>query len=206
MLWDSTKYLIENIDRIAEEDYKPTYDDLLRCRVRTTGVKNITFVIKNTKFSCVDVGGQRSERRKWIHCFDNCTAVLFFVALNEYDMTLYEDTSVNRMRESMELFDQICNGPYFMDTDIILFLNKEDLFRKKIKRVNITTCFPEYTGRQNFEDASQYILEQFLDLRNDPQKAVYYHITTATDTENIRFVFNSVRSMIIEQNLKVNFF
>ena len=38
-----------------------------------------------------DVGGQRSERRKWIHLFDNVTAILFTVALSDYDMTLVED-------------------------------------------------------------------------------------------------------------------
>ena len=39
----------------------------------------------------VDVGGQRSERKKWIHCFEDVTAILFFVALSAYDMGLRED-------------------------------------------------------------------------------------------------------------------
>ena len=38
----------------------------------------------------VDVGGQRSERRKWIHCFENVTSIIFLVALSEYDQILYE--------------------------------------------------------------------------------------------------------------------
>ena len=44
----------------------------------------------------VDVGGQRSERKKWIHCFENVTAIIFMVAANEYDMTLVEDSAVVR--------------------------------------------------------------------------------------------------------------
>lgn len=38
----------------------------------------------------VDVGGQRSERRKWIHCFDNVTSIIFLAAVSEYDQVLYE--------------------------------------------------------------------------------------------------------------------
>ena len=38
----------------------------------------------------VDVGGQRSERRKWIHCFENVTSIMFLVALSEFDQLLFE--------------------------------------------------------------------------------------------------------------------
>lgn len=41
-----------------------------------------------------DVGGQRSERKKWIHCFESVTAIIFLVAISEYDQTLIEDESV----------------------------------------------------------------------------------------------------------------
>ena len=44
-----------------------------------------------------DVGGQRNERKKWIHCFDGVTAVIFVVGLSEYDQALLEDDSANRM-------------------------------------------------------------------------------------------------------------
>ena len=38
-----------------------------------------------------DVGGQRSERKKWIHCFEGVTAIIFCVALSAYDLVLAED-------------------------------------------------------------------------------------------------------------------
>jgi guanine nucleotide-binding protein G(i) subunit alpha len=65
-----------------------------------------------------DVGGQRSERKKWIHCFENVTAIVFLVAISEYDQ------SINRMQEALVLFDSICNSRWFVRTSIILFLNK----------------------------------------------------------------------------------
>lgn len=59
---------------------------------------------------------------------------------------LAEDEEMNRMIESMKLFDSICNSKWFVETSIILFLNKKDLFEEKIKRSPLTICFPEYTG------------------------------------------------------------
>lgn len=53
----------------------------------------------------------------------------------------------NRMHESLMLFDSICNNKFFIDTSIILFLNKKDLFADKIKKSPLSMCFPEYTGK-----------------------------------------------------------
>jgi hypothetical protein len=47
-----------------------------------------------------DVGGQRSERKKWIHCFENVTAIIFLVAISEYDQVLIEDETVVRFCKS----------------------------------------------------------------------------------------------------------
>lgn len=52
-------------------------------------------------YRMVDVGGQRSERRKWIHCFENVTSIMFLVALSEYDQVLVEsDNEVSTPRGS----------------------------------------------------------------------------------------------------------
>ncbi len=95
-----------------------------------------------------DVGGQRSERKKWIHCFEGVTAIIFCVALSGYDLVLAEDEEMNRMMESMKLFDSICNNKWFVDTSIILFLNKKDLFAEKIRHSPLNVCFPEYKGKR----------------------------------------------------------
>jgi len=137
----------------------------------------------------VDVGGQRSERKKWIHCFQDVTAVIFCVAMNEYDLMLAEDDSVNRMQESMMLFEEICNCQWFCDTAIILFLNKSDLFNEKIKRIDLKICFPEYTGGCDLKPATSFMKDKFTSLNRNRQKAIYVHITCATSTDNISYVF-----------------
>ena len=82
---DSTIYFWDKAEEICTEDYMPTEQDVLRARVRTTGIVQQNFQIKDKKYTMFDVGGQRNERRKWIHCFDNVTAVIFVTAISEYD-------------------------------------------------------------------------------------------------------------------------
>jgi len=84
-LLDSTQYLYQNLDRIGDPKYTPTAEDILRARLRTSGIVERTFRINNVDFKFIDVGGQRNERRKWIHCFEGVTAVFFLAAISEYD-------------------------------------------------------------------------------------------------------------------------
>ena len=100
---------------------------MLRSRVKTTGIIETTFHIDDLIYRMFDVGGQRSERKKWIHCFENVTAIVFMVAISEYDQVLVEDESVNRMAEALTLFDSICNSRWFVKTSMILFLNKIEM-------------------------------------------------------------------------------
>ncbi|KAL3851769.1 hypothetical protein ACJMK2_015479 [Sinanodonta woodiana] len=200
---DSAEYYLNALDRISQSDYVPTEQDVLRTRVKTTGIVETHFTFKDLHFKMFDVGGQRSERKKWIHCFEGVTAIIFIVAMSEYDLTLAEDQEMNRMMESMKLFDSICNNKWFTDTSIILFLNKKDLFEEKIKKSPLTICFPEYSGANTYEEAAAYIQMQFENLnKKKDTKEIYTHFTCATDTNNVQFVFDAVTDVIIKNNLK----
>ena len=91
---DSAVYYFSAIERMASASYLPTDQDILRSRVKTTGITETTFKVGELTYKLFDVGGQRSERKKWIHCFENVTALVFLVSLSEYDQMLYEDESV----------------------------------------------------------------------------------------------------------------
>ena len=142
---DSCSYFFNSIQRISSKNYIPTQNDILFVRKRTTGIIEEHFKIQNTNFHIFDVGGQRNERKKWIHCFENVTAVVFVASLSSYDEVLVEDERVIVMIETLELFKEICNSKWFESTSFILFLNKLDLFSKKINYVPLTVCFREYT-------------------------------------------------------------
>jgi len=196
-LFDSARYYYDAIDRIAADDYLPTDQDVLQSRARTSGITEIQFNVDSVRFRMVDVGGQRSERKKWIHCFQDVTALIFCVAMSEYDQKLYEDETVNRMHESMMLFEEICNCQWFNETAIILFLNKSDLFNEKIQRVDLKVCFPEYDGGCDVKKGTQFLKDKFMELNRNKMKSIYTHITCATNTDNISYVFSAVRDIIL---------
>lgn len=86
----------------------PTEQDILRTRVKTTGIVEVHFSFKNLNFKLFDVGGQRSERKKWIHCFEDVTAIIFCVAMSEYDQVLHEDETTVRILLSS------CSCPWYI--------------------------------------------------------------------------------------------
>ncbi|KAM4808672.1 guanine nucleotide-binding protein subunit alpha-14 [Rhinophrynus dorsalis] len=202
-LSDSAKYYLSDIDRIAVPAYIPTQQDVLRVRVPTTGIIEYPFDLENIIFRMVDVGGQRSERRKWIHCFENVTSIIFLVALSEYDQVLAECDNENRMEESKALFKTIITYPWFQNSSVILFLNKKDLLEEKIMFSHLIDYFPEFAGpKQDAKAAREFILKLYQDQNPDKEKVIYSHFTCATDTENIRFVFAAVKDTILQLNLR----
>ena len=94
----------------------------------------------------VDVGGQRSERKRWFECFDSVTSILFLVSSSEFDQVLMEDRQTNRLTESLNIFETIVNNRVFSNVSIILFLNKTDLLEKKYKKWASKTIFQILKG------------------------------------------------------------
>ncbi|KAK0462408.1 heterotrimeric G-protein alpha subunit, GPA1-like protein [Desarmillaria tabescens] len=200
---DSAVYYFNSLDRMAGPGYMPTDQDILRSRVKTTGITETTFKVGELTYKLFDVGGQRSERKKWIHCFENVTALVFLVSLSEYDQMLYEDESVNRMQEALTLFDSICNSRWFVKTSIILFLNKIDLFADKLPRSPLSDYFPDYTGGDNYDAACDYLLHRFVSLNQSAAtKQIYAHYTCATDTQQIKFVLSAIQDILLQLHLR----
>ncbi|ODV63830.1 guanine nucleotide-binding protein subunit alpha [Ascoidea rubescens DSM 1968] len=200
-LMDSAKYFFESLSRISSPDYIPTSTDVLRTRKKTSGIFETKFQMGNLNIHMYDVGGQRSERKKWIHCFDNVSLIIFCVALSEYDQVLLEEDSQNRLEESLNLFDSVVNSRWFARTSIVLFLNKIDVFAEKLPQSPLENYFPDYAGGPDINKAVKYIYWRFCQV-NRSELEIRPHITQATDTNNIKVVFAAVRETILENSLK----
>lgn len=205
-LSDSTPYYLTpaNLARIATPGYIPDVQDVLRAREPTTGIHEYVFELEKAVFRMLDVGGQRSERRKWIHCFENITSIIFIVACSEYDQKLVEEEDANRMDESLALFEQLIGYEWFQKTSFILFLNKSDLLEIKVKTSPINKHFTKFVGDTTDAIAVRNFIADMYHARKavGSERPIFHHFTTATDTENIKVVFEFVRKTLIANHLK----
>ncbi|XP_062915427.1 guanine nucleotide-binding protein G(olf) subunit alpha-like isoform X1 [Mobula hypostoma] len=220
-LIDCAQYFLDRIDQVQQNDYSPSDQDLLRCRVLTSGIFETKFQVDKVNFHMFDVGGQRDERRKWIQCFNDVTAIIFVVASSSYNMVIREDNNTNRLREALDLFKSIWNNRWLRTISVILFLNKQDLLAEKVLagKSKIEDYFPEYTRYTTPDDAATpepgedarvtrakyFVRDEFLRISTasgDGRHYCYPHFTCAVDTENIRRVFNDCRDIIQRMHLR----
>jgi len=219
-LIDCAQYFLDRVHIIKQPEYSPCEQDILRCRVLTSGIFETKFTVDKVNFHMFDVGGQRDERRKWIQCFNDVTAIIFVTACSGYNMVLREDPSQNRLRESLDLFKSIWNNRWLRTISVILFLNKQDLLAEKVKagKSKIEDYFPEYARYQVPTDAQSeagedpevvrakyFIRDEFLRISTASGEGRHYcypHFTCAVDTENIRRVFDDCRDIIQRMHLR----
>eukprot|EP01126_Amoeba_proteus_P044082 TRINITY_DN4879_c0_g1_i9.p1 TRINITY_DN4879_c0_g1~~TRINITY_DN4879_c0_g1_i9.p1 ORF type:complete len:360 (-),score=64.67 TRINITY_DN4879_c0_g1_i9:61-1140(-) len=205
-------YFLSNCERFSQESYRPTKKDILMARRKTTGIIETSFTFSGAHITLVDVGGQRSERRKWLHCFSAVTAVIFLSALDEYDMVLEEDVKTNRLVETLKLWKALTSSQFFKTTPFILFLNKSDLFREKIQVCPLRNVFQDYLhyleeleGKEKmdeFEISWRYFVKHFK--QHFYGKEFFPHVTCAIDTEACKKVFESVQQFLMQRVINEN--
>lgn len=217
---DGALYFMGHVERIGAKGYVPTSQDILHARQKSTGIVETQFVSNNALFRIVDVGGQKSERKKWSVLFADITGIIFCADVSCYDTPLREDPNINRMVDSLLTFQSICSNRDLQSRDIILFLNKTDLLAKKLKRSPIPTDLlssslkplsspssprtafplPALSASPTPEEALKYIQALYLSRNENQNKFVYVHHTIATDTPNIKAVFTDIVKEIVRKD------
>lgn len=198
-------YFFTHCKRFATTDFVPTEEDIMRLKLRSTGIIEASFSYQGALYTLVDVGGQRSERRKWLNCFGGVAAVIFLAALNEYDMVLEEDNVTNRMEESLQLFRLVTGSEWLENVPWILFLNKADLFAEKIKTNPLNQNFkdyetflerhPELKNLGDEEAGVEYIKHKYTRKFNGSR--LYTYKTCAIDRTSCDAVFGSIKNSVI---------
>ncbi|KAH9249821.1 hypothetical protein BASA81_012416 [Batrachochytrium salamandrivorans] len=160
-------YIMKEMDRICQSGYQPTNDDVLNCRKRTTGATFLKFEAYDTRFLLIDVGGQKAERKRWILNFDNADVVIFVVGMDQYDQVDLQDGE-NKLKDAIELFRDMCKSPWLCTSSFLLFLNKSDIFKTKIKQIPFTSSpylKKEYKGDpHDYEQCTKFIIKKFQQI------------------------------------------
>jgi len=207
---DNTKYFLRELERILDGNYEPTFRDVLKTRVKTTGVIEEEFLYqkarnKSERYLVVDVGGQRSERSKWIGQFSDVMMVLWVFALSSYDQMLKEReaSDVNRMHEEFELFRSTNHRPELNKTNFIVFLNKNDQFEEKLKLIPFNFSFEEHKYEGDKHDGLE-ITTWIKDTMRaiDTHDYLYFHVITALDTAKFNVVFGDCHETILQERFK----
>jgi len=211
MQMSNLEYLMINIDRIADVAYEPTKDDILQARQRTTGQQSTTFSDVKNRFSweLIDVGGQKPERVKWEGLIQEggLNAIIYFAGLDEFNMQSSEEKGKTKMQISMEVFAEVLHSVSKHQLCLLLFLNKEDLFEKKIKDEtsfqDFKKYFPDYKGEAKVDTCCDYIKEKFISTLGDDSEnlEVHTHVTCALDTDAMTAVFEAVKDNIFMKRI-----
>lgn len=190
-------YFMEKIDAIADPHFVPSEEDFIMARSMTTGISENYCTYKGHRVKITDVGGQRSERRKWIHCFQDVHLIIFFASLAEYNQTLIEDPRINRMVESIRLFEEVVRYHLLKNATIILFFNKIDVFEKKIPHSPLKHSFVEYTGPPTKDDSLEFIREKYLSRARG--RLVFDRVMCSVDQNCVKFIFTSLMESCLYQ-------
>eukprot|EP01126_Amoeba_proteus_P048440 TRINITY_DN5595_c0_g3_i1.p1 TRINITY_DN5595_c0_g3~~TRINITY_DN5595_c0_g3_i1.p1 ORF type:complete len:293 (-),score=29.40 TRINITY_DN5595_c0_g3_i1:293-1171(-) len=201
---DSLLYFLGKLADVLSPQYKLIEEDILRVRIKTTGILEATFTWQEELFLLCDVGGQRSERRKWIHCFGSVAAIIYLVASNEYDMGI-EEAYANSIEESLSQFKIITGTSFFQKMTFIVFFNKIDLLEKKLKRVPFSQAFSDYREDPNVSavtNATQYLRKLYQ--ASSTGRRVFFHNTCSLDRQVCHKVWESIVQSALDDALSTS--
>lgn len=203
-LGDNTEYFLDSVCRIAAKNYIPTDEDILKSRIRTTGIAQLDFLINDKKTELVDVGGQKAERSRWQRCFQNVDFVLFVVSLSDFDQFMFEDETISRTKDSMDLFANIANSSMFAGKKIFLVLNKKDVFERKLSEYpeKFLNAYPGFEGDTSNVDACiEHVKKSFLnklDANRSEEAWVKAIPACAMDQNNVKELFQQIAKAVVD--------
>ncbi|KAJ7078987.1 G-protein alpha subunit [Mycena crocata] len=196
-------FFLDDTARIAAVDYVPLDRDIMRARIRTLGVEEHRFVTESgrwagTEFFITDVCGSSSQRSTWIPYFDDVQAILFLAPL-AFWQSLDEDTKVNRVQDSLELWREIVGNPLLAKTAFILLFNKKDILQAHIAAgVLVKKYVPSFGDRPNdVPSVTKYFRDKFSAYHRkfspEPRPFIFYE-TEAIDTTSTAVILGEGRA------------
>lgn len=199
---ESALYFLDSMDRILNVEYVPTLQDLLRCPTEETGIAELNLEIDSLAFKLIDISQMVTDRRKWLHFFEDVAFVLFVVSLAEYDQV--DENEFNRMHEALKLFEELKVEKWFKRTSFALLFTKTDLFDEKIKKTSLSVCFPEYNKTLD-GDEKEYIKKKFEGEARKKARVYTDFIGSLDHLKVNHFLLETAKDVIIRRALDKEF-
>lgn len=204
-------YFFTNVERIADKNYSPTNEDILKMRKRTIGSSSYYYNFNTTNVTLIDVGGQKVERYKWQPLYEHADYLIFIASLSDFDQNLWEEQSIRRTQDSLILFSQIAGAEVFQDVPIFLILNKVDAFEKKLKKFpdkfkeaypGFTPTTPTNDNEINTNDAIEHVKKAYLKEISPRSKRGYIETfqLNAIDTNSVKNITQKIAQRVVSEH------
>jgi GTPase SAR1 family protein len=145
-------YVLEHLERLKDPSWVPTNDDILFARSRTTGFSTTSFKIGSRTWTVIDVGGQKVERKKWIHARGmEIDALIYFCPIGDFCVKADDDENKHKVQEALEVWDEVMNGEGLGGIPVILFFNKKDLLETRLKQNSVKNFIPGFEGANEYQ-------------------------------------------------------
>ncbi|KAJ7633624.1 guanine nucleotide binding protein, alpha subunit [Mycena polygramma] len=212
-LQESPGFFLDQLEDVTSLRYVPTDDHILRARLKTLGVSEHRMHLTDPnggitrEFRFFDVGGGRNLRPKWVPYFDDMDAIIFLAPISAFDQMLVEDPRINRLADSLDLWESVVSHKLLEKTNIVLFLNKVDILQAKLAAgIRMADYFPTYGLRPNdYDSVSRYLRKQFHAIlkQSSPSSRIFYcHLTNVIDTKSTAYVLAGIKDMLMRSHLK----
>lgn len=192
----SCGFFLEDMERIAVRDYQATDDDIMRARLRRSGVKEYRMVFENdkcdeTEWIMYSFDSTRSTKLAWASFFERLDAVFFVAPLDCFDE--WSDDNENELKHSMDLWGGVVRNEMLCKTPLVLVHNKINLLREKLEAgIKVADHVVSFKDRLNDVDTVVRYFRHYF-------KQVYRSSTTTSKAfKNLTSKLQSVGSTLAE--------
>ena len=194
--------ILGQLERVFAPRYEPVDHDELHFSSRyiASSLREVPIQRSTHLLRLIDLSNVRTERKKWIHFFEDNRCVVCVADLVQYDQYLMENSDQSVISEVMILFESIArNTTYFKDTPLLLLLANVAAFKERLKTAPLSKAMPDYTGKSD-QEALNFLVDKFKKACQRPA-GVHVRLADSISPEAVSDTLQYIESAILKDAL-----